>query len=107
MLPGPKLAGQSRVSVEEITGEVTFGNISLDEIDDIIVHEKLVERVRIFHAMDGGDVRRWITGIGSIFQEGSEYSEPFCSGHFCPVLTSGTELYGGIIGTHRFNNCSD
>jgi hypothetical protein len=24
-----------------------------------------------------------------------------------PVLASGTELYGGIKGTHRFSNCSD
>ena len=60
VLPGPKLSGQIRVSLEEITGEVTFGKRSLDEINDIIVHDKLVKRVRIFHvgAIDGGDVRR-------------------------------------------------
>ena len=85
MLPSPKLAGQNRVSVEEITGEVTFGKLSLDEFDDIVVHEKLVKRVRIFHvgAIDGGDVRRWITGIGIVFQECSKNSEPLCSGLWC------------------------
>jgi hypothetical protein len=85
VLPGPKLAGQIRVSIEEITGEVSFGKLSLDEIDDIVVHEKLVKRVRIFHvgAIEGGDVRRWITGIGIVFQECSKNSEPLCSGLWC------------------------
>ena len=39
MLPRPELARQNRVSVEEITGEVTFGKLSLDEFDDIVVEE--------------------------------------------------------------------
>ena len=82
---GPKLAGQNRVSLKEITGEVTFGKVSLDEIDGIVVHEKLVKRVRIFHvgAIDGGDVRRWITGTDIVFQKCSKNSEPLCTGVWC------------------------
>ena len=85
VLTGPKLAGQNRVSLKEITGEVTFGKVSLDEIDGIVVHEKLVKRVRIFHvgAIDGGDVRRWITGTDIVFQKCSKNSEPLCTGVWC------------------------
>ena len=49
VLAGPKFAGQDRVIHEKITCEVTLGELSFEEFNDIIIHENLVKGVRIVH----------------------------------------------------------
>ena len=54
VLSGPKLARHTRESGEEFVGEVVRVEISLDELNDVVIHEKLVERGRIFVVGDIG-----------------------------------------------------
>jgi hypothetical protein len=58
VLVGPKLAGQDRVSREDISCEVTLRELSFDEFNDIVIHEKLVKGVRIVHicAIDRSEI---------------------------------------------------
>ena len=85
VLAGPKFAGQDRVIREKITCEVTLRDLSFEEFNDIVIHEKLVKGVRIVHicAIDRSDVRWRILEIITVFEECSKYFEGLCSGDWC------------------------
>ena len=107
VLVGPKLAGQDRVSREDISCEVTLRELSFDEFNDIVIHEKLVKGVRIVHicAINRSDVCWRIPGISSVFEECSKYFEGLCSGGWCTNFTRNNSVE--LKGTHRFSNCPE
>ena len=81
VLTFPKFAGQDRVCREKFTVEVLFRELSSEELNYIVIHEKLVKGVRFVHvgAIDHSDVRRRILEVISVFEKCSKHFEGLCS----------------------------